>query len=147
MMARIVTRTLYAQTAKAYGISLTMTLIGSTIVLHAAHEWMVKNMQVKIGDTIGLINKVKFNMRDNRENYWDLTEGKVKSITINSKGRRVKTEHYYTMDAEEIENNTQWMLESNRLILTGEQFILTDELRERVERWIDKENALEAQDG
>jgi hypothetical protein len=27
-------------------------------------------MQIKIGDTIGLINKVKFNMRDNRENYW-----------------------------------------------------------------------------
>jgi hypothetical protein len=97
-------------------------------------------MQIKIGDTIGLINKVKFNMRDNRENYWDLTEGKVKSITINSKGRRVKAEHYYTMDAYDIETNTQWMLESDRLILTGEPFVLTDELRKRVERWIEREN-------
>lgn len=104
-------------------------------------------MQIKIGDTIGLISKVKFNMRDNRENYWDLTEGKVKSITINSKGRRVKAEHYYTMDAYDIETNTQWMLESDRLILTCEPFILTDELRQRVEKWIEKENALEAQDG
>lgn len=101
-------------------------------------------MTVKIGDTIGLISKVLFNMRDNRENYWKLSEGKVKSITINSKGRRVKADHFYTLDAEEIELNTKWMLENERLILTREPFILTDELRQRVEKWIGKENELEA---
>lgn len=101
-------------------------------------------MTVKIGDTIGLISKVLFNMRDNRENYWKLSEGKVKSITINSKGRRVKADHFYTLDAEEIELNTKWMLENERLILTSEPFILTDELRQRVEKWIGKENELEA---
>lgn len=101
-------------------------------------------MTVKVGDTIGLISKVLFNMRDNRENYWKLSEGKVKSITINSKGRRVKADHFYTLDAEEIELNTKWMLENERLILTSEPFILTDELRQRVEKWIGRENELEA---
>ena len=101
-------------------------------------------MTVKVGDTIGLIQMGLFNMRDNRENYWKLSEGKVKSITINSKGRRVKADHFYTLDAEEIELNTKWMLENERLILTREPFILTDELRQRVEKWIGKENELEA---
>ena len=97
-------------------------------------------MNVKVGDSIGLINKVLFNMKDNRTNYWKLSEGKVKSIMINSKGRRVKADHFYTLDAEEIENNTKWMLEADRLILTREPFILTDELRERVTNWIEREN-------
>lgn len=94
---------------------------------------------VKLGDTIGLINIVLFDMKG-RENYWKLTEGKVKSITLNRKGRRVKADHFYTLDAEEIENNTKWMLENDRLILTCEPFILTDELRTRVNRWIEHEN-------
>ena len=97
-------------------------------------------MNVKVGDSVGLINKVLFNMKDNRTNYWKLSEGKVKSIMINSKGRRVKADHFYTLDAEEIENNTKWMLEADRLILTREPFILTDELRERVTNWIEREN-------
>ena len=102
------------------------------------------DVHVHVGNTIGLIIKVLFNMKDNRENYWKLTEGKVKSITLNSKGRRVKADHFYTLDAEEIEFNTKWMLESDRLILTQEPFILTDELRQRVEKWIERENAEEA---
>ena len=97
-------------------------------------------MNVKVGDSIGLINKVLFSMKDNRENYWKLSEGKVKSITINSKGRRVKADHFYTLDAEEVENNTKWMLKADTLILTCEPFILTDELRKRVEGWIEQEN-------
>lgn len=101
-------------------------------------------VHVHVGDTIGLIIKVLFNMKDNRENYWKLTEGKVKSITLNSKGRRVKADHFYTLDAEEIESNTNWMLESDRLILTREPFILTDNLRARIERWIERENEMEA---
>ena len=96
--------------------------------------------EIKLGDTIGIVGKVAFNMRDERTNYWRLDEGKVKSITLNRKGRRVKADHFYMLDAKEVEENTQWMLESERLILTGEPFILTDELRERVEAWIECEN-------
>lgn len=101
-------------------------------------------MNVKVGDSIGLINKVLFNMKDNRENYWKLSEGKVKSITINSKGRRVKADHFYTLDAEEVENNTKWMIEADTLILILEPFVLTDELRKRVEGWIERENEMGA---
>lgn len=100
-------------------------------------------MEVRRGDTIGLIQKILFNMKDDRTNYWKLDEGKVKSITINSRGRRVKADHFYTLDAEEIEHNTKWMLENDRLILTREPFILTDELRARVEKWIERENEME----
>lgn len=100
-------------------------------------------MEVRRGDTIGFIQKVLFSMRDGRTNYWKLHWGKVKSITINSRGRRVKADHFYTLDAEEIEHNTNWMLENDRLILTREPFILTDELRVRVEKWIERENAIE----
>ncbi len=100
---------------------------------------------VKIGDAIGLVNKVLFNMKDNRENYWKLSEGKVKSITINSRGRRVKADHFYTMDAEEIEFNTEWMLGNERLILIREPFILTDSIRKRVAGWIERENGGEAE--
>lgn len=109
----------------------------------------VQMMEVRRGDTIGIIQKVLFNMKNDRTNYWKLSEGKVKSITINSRGRRVKADHFYTLDAEEIEHNTNWMLENDRLILTREPFILTDELRARVEKWIEKENAIEqeTQDG
>lgn len=99
-------------------------------------------VSVKVGDSIGLINKVLFNMKDDRTNYWKLSEGKVKSITVNSKGRRIKADHFYTLDAEEIESNTKWMLEAKGLILTCEPFILTDELRKRVEDWIERENEL-----
>ena len=99
-----------------------------------------EGVKVKVGDSIGLINKVLFNMKDDRTNYWKLSEGKVKSITINSKGRRVKADHFYTLDADEIESNTKWMVETQGLILITEPFILTDELRERVTMWIEKEN-------
>ena len=101
---------------------------------------MVMMLTVNIGDSVGLIYKVLFNSKDNRENYWKLCEGKVKSITINSKGRHVKADHFYTLDAEEIELNTKWMIEAERLILTREPFILTEELRERVNMWIEQEN-------
>ena len=102
-------------------------------------------VKVELGSTIGLINKVLFNMKDNRKNYWRLSEGKVKAITLNRKGRRVKADHFYTLDAEDIEDNTKWMLENDRLILTAEPFILTDELRQRVEAWIEHENAEQEQ--
>ena len=101
-------------------------------------------MNVQLGDTIGLVNKVLFNMKDDRTNYWKLSEGKVKSITLNRKGRRVKADHFYTLDAEEIEANTNWMLEYDRVIVTCEPFILTDELRKRVETWIERENEMGA---
>lgn len=97
------------------------------------------SVTVKLGDTIGLVTKILFDGKG-RENYWKLDEGKVKSITLNKKGRRVKAEHFYTLDAEEIEFNTNWMIKAQNIIVTHEPFILTDELRQRVENWINRQN-------
>ncbi len=60
MMVHIVMKTLYVQTARAYGISSIMKLIGLTIAQTAAHEWMVKNM--------ALINA------DDLRTYWKVAE-------------------------------------------------------------------------
>lgn len=97
-------------------------------------------MTINIGDTIGLIHRVLFDMQG-RENYWKLCEGKVKSITQNSRGRRIKADNFRTLDADEVEFNTDWMLKTDRLVMVCEPFILTDELRERAERWIGEQEA------
>lgn len=99
----------------------------------------MEQIRVKIGDTIGLVQKVMWD-NQGRENYWKLTEGKVKSITENSKGRRVKADHFYTLSANEVEENAAWMLENEGVIITCEPFVMTDELRQRVQNWIDKMN-------
>lgn len=96
--------------------------------------------RIKRGDMVGFISKVLFDMKGN-ENYWRLTEGKVKSITINSRGRRIKADHFYTLDADEIESNTKWMEETEGLVLVTEPFLLTDKLKERANKWIEQENA------
>jgi len=91
---------------------------------------------MQVGDSIGIILKC---LR-NGEAYWKLAEGKIKSITFNSKGRRVKADHFYTLDADEVEENTQWLMESPALILVSEPFLLNDDLRKRVETWIEENN-------
>lgn len=96
-------------------------------------------MEVKRGDIIGQIIRVSSDNKGN-ENFYKLVEGKVKSITFNSKGKRIKADHFYTLDGEEVEFNTNWLLQAPRLVLTHEPFILTDELRDRVNGWIKFEN-------
>ena len=96
---------------------------------------------VKLCDVIGIILLVSDLNGKNR--HWVLKQGKVKSIIVNSKGRRVKADHFYTLDSNEVEDNTEWMLVCKNVILTGEPFILTDELRTRVEKWIARKNAIE----
>ncbi len=91
---------------------------------------------MQIGDTIGIILKCS----RNGEAYWKLAEGKIKSITFNSKGRRVKADHFYTLDADEVEENTQWLMNTPALILVSEPFLLNNDLRKRVETWIERNN-------
>ena len=96
-------------------------------------------MEVKRGDIIGEIIRVSSDSKGN-ENFYKLVEGKVKSITFNSKGKRIKADHFYTLDGEEVEFNTNWLLKAPRLVLTHEPFVLTDELRDRVNGWIKFKN-------
>ena len=98
-------------------------------------------MQIDIEDSIGIIQKVA----NNGKMLWELHEGEVVSITYNRySGRRVKARGFYTFDDDaitDIENNTAWMKESPALTLVNEPFILTDELRQRANRWIETQNA------
>lgn len=97
-------------------------------------------MMIKVGDSIGMIVKAS---RDGKS-FWKLHEGKVMSITTNTRGVRVKATGFYTLDddaVEDIEDSTSWMQENPALILVREMFVLTVELRERVERWIRENNA------
>ena len=98
-------------------------------------------IDVKFGDIIGIILLASDFNGGNR--HWVLKQGKVKSVIVNSKGHRVKADHFYTLDANDVEDNTEWMLVCKNVILTGEPFVLTEELRERVEKWIERENAIE----
>ena len=95
--------------------------------------------KVQVGDTIAMLQKVLSDPYG-RTNYWRLIDGTVKSITLNSKGRRVKANKFYTLSADDVEFATAWMMEAEHLVLTHEPFILTDELRPRIEAWIAARN-------
>lgn len=95
--------------------------------------------KVQVGDTIAMLQKILSDLYG-RTNYWRLIEGTVKSITLNSKGRRVKADKFYTLSADDVEFATAWMMENELLVLIHEPFILTDELRPRIEAWIAAKN-------
>lgn len=95
--------------------------------------------KVQIGDTIAMLQKISSDIYG-RTNYWRLIEGTVKSVTLNSKGFRVKADKFYTMCADDVEFATAWMMGNERLVLTHVPFILTDELRPRIEAWIAAKN-------
>lgn len=95
--------------------------------------------KVQIGDTIAMVQKVLSDPHG-RTNYWRLVEGTVKSITLNSKGRRVKSNRFYTLSADDVEFMTEWMMEHKPFVVTHEPFILTDELRPLIETWIATKN-------
>lgn len=100
-------------------------------------------MQINVGDSVGIILRVIQNDKE----VWGLREGKVTSITTNTRGRRVKAKNFNPFNADDIDDvefNTTWLEESPQLILVREPFILTDSLRERVNRWIHDTNEREA---
>lgn len=50
---------------------------------------------------------------------------------------------FHTMDYEEIVDNANIMKENPRLILISEPFLLDDELRERIIRWVEWANGVD----
>ncbi len=62
---------------------------------------------------------------------------------ITSKSDRVYSKMFYAMDYEEIADNANIMKESSGLILVNEPFLLDDELRERVIRWVKWANSVD----
>lgn len=60
---------------------------------------------------------------------------------INTRGDKIYSKMLiYPIDYEEILDNTNWMKETTDLILVQEPFLLDDELKERVVRWVEWAN-------
>lgn len=60
---------------------------------------------------------------------------------INTRGDKIYSKMLvYPIDYEEILDNTNWMKETTDLILIQEPFLLDDELKERVVRWVEWAN-------
>lgn len=59
---------------------------------------------------------------------------------ISSKGDRVYSKKFRPLDYEEIVDNASFMKGNSGLILVQEPFLLDDELREKVVRWVEWAN-------
>ena len=89
--------------------------------------------------------KLGYIRRNNLELNPHLTE-KFKFIEasftrrISSKGDRVYSKMFIPLDYEEIVDNANMMKGESNLILVEEPFLLDDELREKVVRWVEWAN-------
>lgn len=93
---------------------------------------------MKVGSYIGLIRKAQ---DANGNEFWKLSESKVTKIVQNSKGTRIYSKGFYTLDAEDVALNTEMQEEADGYILTREVFELNDITRPKAERWIEWANA------
>lgn len=67
-------------------------------------------------------------------------EAKIKSVRIGQKGTSVYSDKFRSLDAEEIELNTEIMSGNSKIILVGEPFVTNDELTERLKKVVDNWN-------
>lgn len=87
-----------------------------------------------IGDILGYVSRSqKFGETTWR---WRLVEAKVRRLAICKDGVHVYTKEFCPLDDDEIKGNTKIMNERTSLILVQEPFVLNDETRARVERWV-----------
>ena len=94
-------------------------------------------INIKAGNYIGGI--YKRNNSDGLE-YWKLVDSKVTKIVQNLKGTKIYSKNFYPLDLEDVELNTELMEKADGYILTREVFYLTDEIRNKCEKWIEWAN-------
>ena len=93
-------------------------------------------IKCKPGDSIGMINK-----KYNEENFeWYLIEDKITSMRMCKDGMRIYSKRFRPLDYEDVISNNNILMENNRIMLIREVLLLTDEVRERVEAWIEWAN-------
>ena len=90
-------------------------------------------MNIKAGNYIGGI--YKRNNPDGSE-YWKLIDSKITKIVQNSKGTKIYSKNFYPLELEDVELSTELMGKADGYILTREVFYLTDEIRNKCERWV-----------
>ncbi len=86
----------------------------------------------RVGDTIGCIYKGYAVVA--RDRYWQIVEGKVTKVSRHKDRIRVYTGDILPLDDEDIQTNTELMRRG--IILTSEFFVMDDELRAKVERFV-----------
>lgn len=91
-------------------------------------------IKCKAGDYIGSIHK-----RDSGK--WYLHEGKITSIRVGKNGVRIYSKAFYPLDYDDVMSNNNILMENERIMLVREVLWLTDEVRARVEAWIEWANA------
>lgn len=93
-------------------------------------------MMITSKDKIGYI--LRRTTVDGKEHF-NFIESKIKSVRIGKTKTSVYSDKFYTLDAEDIEFNTEIMSNGNGLIIVNEPFITNDELSEHcrqvVEHW------------
>ena len=91
-------------------------------------------IKCKAGDSIGGIYK-----KDNGK--WYLYEGKITSVRIGKNRAKIYSRGYYPLDYEDVMSNNDILLNGKNIMLVREVLWLTDEVRARVEAWIEWANA------
>ena len=89
---------------------------------------------------IGYIQEIDLTLNPHLKERFKFREASF-TRRISSRGDRVySTMLLYPVDYEEIVYNARLMKENKSLILTREPFLLDDELKEKVTRWVDWAN-------
>ena len=89
-------------------------------------------IKCKVGDSIGYISK--------RNDTWKLIEDRINAVRLTKNGTRLYFKNFRPLDYNDVIHNTEWLTGNNKIMLVQEPLLLTDELRARVEKWIEWAN-------
>lgn len=90
-------------------------------------------MHITPKDTIGYIRRDTID----EKTQFKWIETKVKRVVIGKTKTSVYSDKFYALDADELESNTNIMLNSTGLIVVSEPFITNSELTEKCKKIVD----------
>lgn len=93
----------------------------------------MREIHITPKDTIGYIRRLTID--DKTQFRW--IETKVKKVVIGKTKTSVYSDRFYTLDAEEIESNTDIMTNGTGLVIVNEPFITNPELTEKCKKTVD----------
>lgn len=88
---------------------------------------------------LGYIQKINLEMNPHLTERFRFKETTF-TRRITSKGDRIYSKMFYPLDYEDVVSNTNIMKGNSKIILVGEPFILDDELKEKVVKWVEWAN-------
>lgn len=88
---------------------------------------------------LGYIQKINLEMNPHLTERFRFKETTF-TRKITSKGDRIYSKMFYPLDYEDVVSNTNIMKGNSKIILVGEPFILDDELKEKVVKWVEWAN-------